>query len=219
MFWRRIIKIPNPALDGKKYNDPLVRDFLSREASGRCVYCAVHENRLGGRQVFHVDHYKPKSRDEFKALTNTLSNLYYACPICNRFKHDKWPNDPRDDHGIAAIPEPAQVNYSNLFVFDSSTGKIKGKYADSKYLEQALFLNRPQLNLERRFIYHSRREKELVAALHGMKDVLKEDGSDKAVELLCRSLDALTAIIDIKSRGEDIPYYEIADVTRKRGAC
>ena len=54
---------------------------ISEECYNQCVYCSIHENPWGGIDHYHIDHFRPQSK--FKALKNTITNLYYACPICN----------------------------------------------------------------------------------------------------------------------------------------
>ena len=50
-----------------------------------CGYCGVTEIESGGQ--LEVDHFHPQSHGG----GDTLENLVYACPTCNRFKGDYWP--------------------------------------------------------------------------------------------------------------------------------
>jgi hypothetical protein len=68
------------------------KPFLRREFDHSCVYCDVWESELGGRKSFHIDHYRPKERKQFKHLIANYSNLLYSCRDCNEFKTDYWPN-------------------------------------------------------------------------------------------------------------------------------
>ncbi len=210
MYWQLIQKISEPSLDGN-YKNPAVRGHLRKEAKNHCVYCAINENRVGGEQAFHVDHYRPKSRAEFEHLAHKLSNLFYACPICNRFKGSKWKNEPRADHSIIAIPDPSQVDYSTLFDVDSSTGKVSGKYVASRYVVQELYLDRPQLQLERRRVYLESKQKRVVDDLVQKIDRLKQV---EATELISQLSIALAKQLELSQQEKDIPYYELQDVTR-----
>lgn len=210
MQWCLIKKVPNSALEGD-YKNPAVRQHLREEAGECCVYCAIHENRVGGVQAFHVDHYRPKSRAEFQHLIHSLSNLFYSCPICNRFKGSKWKGEPAEDHSVVAIPDPSIIDYGTLFDVDFDTGIITGKYVDSRYVVHELFLDRPQLRLERRRAYLDSRldtiRQDLVAAI----PELKKRG---AIDLIGRLAEALAKQLDIAKEESEIPYYELQDITR-----
>ena len=66
--------------------------FLRKDFDHSCVYCDVWESELGGKKSFHVDHYRPKEKPQFKHLIADYSNLLYSCRDCNEFKSDYWPN-------------------------------------------------------------------------------------------------------------------------------
>ncbi|MER2511614.1 MAG: HNH endonuclease, partial [Nitrosomonas ureae] len=123
------------------------KEILAKEAKNQCVYCAIHEAAFGGTRNFHVEHYRPKSI--FKKLTNNIKNLFYACAICNTFKGDDWPCEPHIAFSVACYPDASKTDYNQLFELDL-TGEIKGKFVASKYMVEKLYLNRPQLLMERR---------------------------------------------------------------------
>lgn len=68
------------------------KPFLRREFDHTCVYCDVWESEMGGKKSFHIDHYRPKEKPQFKHLITEYSNLLYSCRDCNEFKDDYWPN-------------------------------------------------------------------------------------------------------------------------------
>lgn len=75
---------------GKGYNQ--YRACLRLEFAHRCVYCLTAESEV--RPVrrhagFEIDHFRPRAR--FPKLEARYSNLYWACPECNRVKAQKWP--------------------------------------------------------------------------------------------------------------------------------
>lgn len=146
MKWRRILKEKSVQPDHGVYSD--WKEIIAEEGFHQCVYCAVPEPVLGGIRNFHVEHYKPKSK--FDSLRNDIKNLFYACPICNTFKSNDWPADPLADHSIASYPDPSTVDYSDLFDIDMRTGQVSGRYVASRYVLEKLYLNRPQLIMERR---------------------------------------------------------------------
>ena len=125
------------------------KELLAEEGKHQCVYCAVSEQAMGGIRNFHVEHYRPKSLERFEHLTNDIRNLYYACPICNTFKGDDWPNDPSNHLSEVCYAEPSAVDYTNLFML-TTTSEITGKNVAARYMIEKLYLNRPQLQEERR---------------------------------------------------------------------
>ncbi|MCX2485071.1 HNH endonuclease [Pedobacter sp. MR2016-24] len=148
MNWFRIPKETSPRpTKGLYYSD--WKEELSFEAKGQCVYCAINNRSFGGVRNFHVEHYKPKSLPAFIALEHDYSNLYYACSICNCFKGNAWPNDPDENFNNNSFPDPSKVDYSEIF-FVESDYKLKSDFVAGKYIIQRIFLNRPQLVLERR---------------------------------------------------------------------
>jgi len=146
MNWKKIEKAPGKKPPTGTYSD--WKPLLAEEGFNQCVYCAIPESLLGGIRNFHVEHYRPKSK--FSNLENDYSNLFYACPICNTFKSNDWPSEPVEDHSVASYPNPSEVDYNTLFESDTQKGLIKGKNVAAKYIQEKMFLNRPQLITERR---------------------------------------------------------------------
>lgn len=116
---------------------------LCIESRQRCVYCRVHDARLGGMRSFHVEHFRPKVL--FPQLTNSYANLFYACPVCNVLKSDDWP-DNTDPHYL----DPSEVDLAQVLVVKAD-GCVAGLGANADYMVQRLCLNRTQLLAERRY--------------------------------------------------------------------
>lgn len=148
MKWKRIPKESASQPEQGNYSD--WKEIIAEEAERRCVYCGIFDSSLGGLRCFHIEHYKPKSK--YGELKNTFSNLFYACPVCNTFKNNDWPNDPINDHSIISYPNPCHVDYTILFEIDER-GVIKGHFIASKYMVEKLHLNRNQLIMTRRENY------------------------------------------------------------------
>jgi 5-methylcytosine-specific restriction endonuclease McrA len=104
MNWKLITKdAKNQPVSGV-YSD--WKELVAQECFYQCVYCAIHEAQFGGIDHYHIDHYRPKSIAEFKHLENNIGNLFYACPICNRFKSNDWPGEP--DLNTPTYPDPSK---------------------------------------------------------------------------------------------------------------
>lgn len=210
MSWKLILK------DAKK--QPLKgvysewKEQIAEECFFQCVYCSIHESQFGGINNYHIDHFRPKSI--FAELENDICNLFYSCPICNRFKSDDWPAEP--DLKVASYPDPSKLNYSELFDTTQSF-EIQGKYIASQYLVIRLFLNRSQLIMERR---EERRVEEVSVLMKEISVLLDRFVSEKkdykgACEAL-RVLDEIkNNIYTLMEKRRKIRPYELKDI-RKR---
>jgi hypothetical protein len=145
--WRLIIKDPAKQPKTGTYSD--WKEQIAEECFNQCVYCSINESQFGGIDHYHIEHYKPKSIKRFKSLENDILNLFYACPICNRFKSDDWPNDTINLDSIC-YPDPSKHDYSKLFKVDNKTYKVSSDHISGNYIAHRLFLNRAQLIYERR---------------------------------------------------------------------
>lgn len=194
MKWRRVPK--EKAKQPKKGNYKLWKELVAREGFYQCVYCALPEPQLGGQRNFHVEHYRPKKK--FPKLENDIKNLFYACPICNVFKGDSWPDEPLEDHSISCFPNPSAVDYNNLFEVDFELGTVDGKFIASKYLVSALHLNRPQLILERRLYQADLKTKIVLLRCIQLIARLRKVDDPKAVELLSRMAQLMCEITNLE---------------------
>ncbi|MFA5934555.1 MAG: HNH endonuclease [Candidatus Paceibacterota bacterium] len=213
MKWSKIQKTTNLTVESYGCHDSRVKEFLRQEGGFRCVYCAIHENALGGIQAFHVEHYKPKSK--FPTLEHILENLFYSCPICNRFKLNDWPAEPNRHLNNSSYPDPSKIDYSNIFNLNTNTGIVSGKYIASRYMVERLYFNRPQLILERRQYFLDQDLNKLNQNYMNLIKDLGVLGNKKSIKYL-KTLAKLSGdinklILDLKK----IPSYEITDVSRK----
>jgi len=65
------------------------RQEIREDCQGRCVYCDVHENEIGGQEFMTLDHFRPK--DKYTGLQHDPTNLLWSCTICNSSKANCWP--------------------------------------------------------------------------------------------------------------------------------
>ncbi len=206
MQWKKIDKASRVQNKGE-YND--WKQQISDECYHHCVYCSIHENPWGGIDHYHIDHFRPKSK--FVKLINDITNLYYACPVCNRFKSDDWPNDS-NDLNVVCYPDPSDYDYSDLYEIDIKNYTLTGKYISSKYLINKLYLNRPQLVYERREFFLKIRAqtainslRESLNSLMTVKESAPDPGDYNA--LIMKAVDSILEITSfLHSRGNVIPY-------------
>ena len=147
MHWKLVTKDPVRQPKKGSYND--WKEQIAEECFHQCVYCSIHESPWGGIDHYHIDHFRPKSKPKFKHLENDICNLFYSCPICNRFKSDDWPGEPTN-LDVICYPDPSKIDYSTIFNLNQENYSISSSYKSGCYLIHRLFLNRPQLIYERR---------------------------------------------------------------------
>lgn len=208
MKWIKIEKDPKRQPATGKYND--WKQLLAIEGANQCVYCAIHENSMGGIRNFHVEHYRPKSI--FTDKENDYCNLFYACPICNTFKSNDWPNEPIDDNSIASYPNPSDVDYNTLFDVDIRKGLIEGRNIAAKYIQEKIFLNRPQLITERRIHFILSSGLEEIEETRQLLEKIENDGDYRA---LSKSFMVLWMdFTKLLQQLREIPHYQLSDVKR-----
>jgi hypothetical protein len=209
MNWRIITKDPNRQPTSGTYHD--WKPLLAQEGFNQCVYCAIHESAMGGIRNFHVEHYRPKSL--FSDRENDYFNLFYACPICNTFKSNDWPNEPVSDNSVSSYPNPSEVDYNSLFVIDSPKGLIEGKNVASKYIQERLFLNRPQLISARRLeLLKTKVIEEIESTTVTLGKLNNNPGYHQFVQaFLILNLESIRLL----GKLNEIPQYQLEDVQRQ----
>jgi HNH endonuclease len=208
MNWKLIVKDAKKQPAKGTYSD--WKKQISEECFYQCVYCSIHEAQFGGVNNYHIDHFRPKSI--FAKLENDILNLFYACPICNRFKSDDWPAEP--DLNIVSYPDPSKIDYSGLFNLKNDF-EIEGKYIASQYLVLRLFLNRAQLIMERREEIKVRVATALMKDLSDLIDKVGEEDAKEAFEAL-KEIDRIkNSIQELSERRRKIRPYELKDIRKK----
>lgn len=207
MTWKLIVKDKAKQPSGNDYT--LWKEQIAEECYNQCVYCAIHEAPWGGIDHYHIDHYRPKSIEEFKKLELDICNLFYACPICNRFKSNDWPGEPIEDLSSASYPDPSKVDYSTIFITENSTYKLAGKNIAANYITERLFLNRPQLIYERRESYLRQEEKQLRKTVLNLSDQLDE------IEVTKKVLSTINNLIELLQDRNTIRPYKLSDIRKK----
>jgi hypothetical protein len=181
--------------------------LLAEEGEHRCVYCAIPDSRLGGVYCFHVEHFEPKSKAP--ARINDWSNLFYSCPICNVFKGNDWPSR----ESPVAYADPSLVDYETLFLRRPG-GIIEGQTPAAGYMLERLYLNRPQLVLEREEAELRSRLAEAREILRLLAPIAKAHGQTATRKLM----DCYEQLSSTSAIAENLWFttpYEAADVRRE----
>lgn len=169
--------------DGEYYaNYQKYRQEIRKDCFGRCVYCDLHENDLGGQTNMQIDHFRPERR--FPELANNPHNLVWSCVSCNLHKSDHWPALETNGTfvGNEGFIDPFEENRLDYFEVRSN-GSIIPLKPPAKYIETRLVLNRSTAKSKRRLRYQAHElipafERE-IAKLEQLKDL-----SDKQAETL-----------------------------------
>ena len=208
MNWKKIIKDKEKQPAVGTYSD--WKEQIAKECFYQCIYCSINEAQFGGIDHYHIEHYKPKSIERFKVLENDICNLFYSCPICNRFKSYDWPNDA-DDLDIICYPDPSTYDYSDLFVVNSLDYKVYGTYVSTKYMTERLYLNRPQLLYERRESFLKQREENVTKALEVLQDKIN---NPEDFTLLKESLSGIIQLNKTLQKRSSIRPYKLAEIRK-----
>ncbi len=207
MNWKKIDK------NNRKQEDGIYtawKQQIADECYHQCVYCAIHEAPWGGIDHYHIDHFRPQSK--FDELKNKITNLYYSCPICNKFKSDDWKNEP-DNLNDICYPDPSDHNYSDLFNWDKTNHTLEGIYVSSKYLVNRLYLNRPQLIYERREYFLKAKADALISEVNRLIQL-----SDDLI-LVKEAFEIISSLAHHLHIRSTISPYKLVDIKKPKKNC
>lgn len=206
MNWFRIRKEDTTPPEGGNYKS--WKELLAKEGCHQCVYCAISEAAFGGTRNFHVEHFRP--RRLFDHLENDFQNLFYACAICNGFKSSDWPGEVTEKLSAIGYCDPSRCDLAKVFDVDRETKVVGAESVTGRYMVERLFLNRPQLILERRWDASRTRSRELCvwAFAYLEQQGLDRSSAQRLLDLLRRIVGQLHTVHDTR------PYME-SDVRRR----
>ncbi|WP_334068475.1 HNH endonuclease [Burkholderia cepacia] len=206
MKWKRIIKNKENFPTTGHYSD--WKEILADEAGRQCVYCCIHESRFGGIRNYHVEHFRPKSK--FKHLTDDYGNLFYACAICNSFKGNDWPREPI--LGVfeeSFYPDPSLIDYADIMEVDDESGRLFSGFATGRFLIEKLFLNRPQMIVNRRMEFL---KNQILGASSDLRNLI--DSSDIPDDLCRRVVRFMSKALQFMDEVNSVVPYQTSDVER-----
>ncbi|MEM7574174.1 MAG: HNH endonuclease [Bacteroidota bacterium] len=212
MRWTNIIKHRSNCPEGLNYSE--CKPYLRLESNSKCVYCAMHENQVGGFDYFHVEHFRPKSNPRFRDLTHNYYNLYYSCPICNRFKGASWPNDPVVGNSIPSFIDPSKNDYNHIFNVDDN-GLLSGKTVAAKYMIEKINLNRPQLIIARKIDSLNKKMEEVIDKVFVQLSRCLISKDDEVIEYGKQLLESFHSLLDSKKLYSSLSPYEKNEISRQ----
>lgn len=207
MTWYLITKDATKQPSEGIYSD--WKQQIAEECFFQCVYCAIHESQFGGTVNYHIDHFRPFSK--FNDLKNDITNLFYCCPICNRFKSNDWPGEP--DLNSVSYPNPCCTDYNDLFKIDK-TYNLKGLYVSANYIIQRLFLNRAQLIFERRENMLRSRCNVLISEIKSLIEGLANTDLQLAFEILSNIDGIKNNLLGLEDYRKKIRPYKATDIRK-----
>ena len=157
------------------------RQEIRQDCLGRCVYCDLHENDLGGKTNMQIDHFRPTGK--FRDLANDPHNLVWSCATCNNKKSDHWPALGTNDTfvGNEGFIDPFEENRLDYFEVRRD-GAIMPLKPPAKYIEILLGLNRSFPKRTRRLRYeahqHVRKLEKDIAKLEKSNSLSSEETAE-----------------------------------------
>jgi hypothetical protein len=113
-----------------------LRAEVRRRAGRCCEYCRMPE--LAVYASFHCDHFRPKA-DRGETI---ISNLVWACPLCNEAKRERrMATDPRTKL-FAPLFNPRVDNWEEHFAWGKDKLMIRGRTAKGRATVKLLGMNR-----------------------------------------------------------------------------
>lgn len=112
------------------------KPFLASDFNSRCGYTDCPDFWFGGKNTFHIDHFKPFSKNP--ALATDYQNLVYCCSYVNILKSD--------DEGDYL--DPCNIDFNEHFERDSDGSivpKVSSKEANYMFTKLQLGLTRYRL--------------------------------------------------------------------------
>lgn len=130
---------PKRTYNVKHGNYRAYKDHLRTDFCKACGYCDDTDAYCGGRNSFHIDHFRPLNH--FNKLECEYSNLVYSCSYCNISKSDDWPCLGTDlacnkDEGYVDPCDPDFIKHFERY----DDGRIKPKTTVGKYMFEQLKL-------------------------------------------------------------------------------
>lgn len=94
----------------------VAHEALKRMTAGRCPYCDADAITATGKE--EIDHFRPKTREEFYELVCAWDNLLLACSACNKAKLDQW------DEALLR-PDEDGYDFPRFFSYRADTGELE----------------------------------------------------------------------------------------------
>jgi len=145
---------------------------IREDCQGRCVYCDLHENELGGMEHMTLDHFRPRSL--YTKLEHEPTNLVWSCRICNERKGNVWPAIGTKHtfviHG--GFVDPFMEDLHEYFDVTKEGALIARKHP-AKFMIRQMKLNRAgaRASRKKRRLEYENREESLQFLAHAIRQL------------------------------------------------
>jgi uncharacterized protein (TIGR02646 family) len=131
-----------------KYRHPAIKRALVSMFHGKCAYC---ESKILHVDYGHIEHFRPKSKPEFRSLAFEWSNLLLSCGVCNGaiYKGVRFPEADEGGPLINPCEDFPEAHFEFVFDLRARLASVVGTTARGKTTEALLGLNRQDLRAYR----------------------------------------------------------------------
>ena len=175
---------------------------FSRVFQFQCAYCETTEYSGGSYRSFQVDHFRPKSKAEFRILEHAWENLYYACPDCNSLKKDFWPSEGQTEIGYTLIDPCREDPFVHVGVDQDGVPRALNSHGRC-IIEVFGFDIRPEL--QRRWVWRDRLIREIAEVEDALAKAQQRPAASAVIDakLLAQRLNKLTGMYKLCFLGWD----------------
>jgi len=102
-----------PTFEGKRINTVL-EPLLAKQTDDHCSYCDFYPER---NKEFSIDHFKPKSKEEFYEIVCQWENLYLCCHSCQQRKGEQYKEN-------LLRPDAEDYTFNRYFIYSYNSHRI-----------------------------------------------------------------------------------------------
>lgn len=131
-----------------KYRHLAIKRALALMFHGKCAYC---ESKIRHVDYGHIEHFRPKSKPEFRSLAFEWGNLFLSCAVCNGSEHkgDCFPEAAEGGPLVSPCEDFPEAHFEFIFDPRARLATVVGTTARGKMTETLLGLNRQYLRAYR----------------------------------------------------------------------
>ncbi len=131
-----------------KYQHRAIKEALVKMFHGKCAYC---ESRIVHIDYGHIEHFRPKSWEQFRSLTFDWNNLFLACAKCNgpEYKASHFPEEDAGGPPINPCDDSPDEHLAFVFDLESRVATVSYKTERGRTSIELFGLNRQDLRTHR----------------------------------------------------------------------
>lgn len=96
-----------------------VKPYLLKQSQYHCSYCDIY---FTNNDLSEVEHYKPKSENQYPELEFDWNNLFASCPTCNKQKEKDYKK--YENTSLPIRPDENDYDFFKYFNINFLTGEI-----------------------------------------------------------------------------------------------